>query len=648
MNDLKFAFRQLLKTPGFTAVAVFTLALGIGATTAVFSVVDSVLLKPLPFEEPGKLVQVWEAPGPGQRNWASPGAFLDWREHGNVFEDLSLLDSRRLNLTGEGSPELISGVGMSASGLRILRARPFLGRVFAPDEDQPGKDQVVVLSHGFWQRRLGGDASVVGRTLQLDGRSHTVIGVLAPMVLPWGPADFIVPMAVRPNDSNQRGSHWLQVFGRLKPGETVERAGTELSAVAAQLRPLYPAWKQGWGATLVPLHEQITGDSRPTLLVLFGAVGCVLLIACSNVANLLLARSSGRQKEMAVRAALGAGRWRIVRQLLTESVLLSLTGALLGLLIAFWAVGAIKHLNAVNLPRAGELGLDLRVLGFSVLISLLAGVVFGLVPALQTSRIHLNDMLKEGARTSGTGPRNRVRSGLIIAEVALSLVLLVGAGLLLNSFVRLAHVPPGINPRNVLTMQVTLPEKRYPDAAGRTDFFERALERIGALPGVEAAGVVGRRPVGGGSMDTTFVIAGRSDAPPTGHGVDFDFCTPDYFQAAGIPLRKGRPFAWSDKVGSPRVVIINEALARQHFPNQDPLGQRIHLDVATGNIDEGWEVVGVVGDVRQHALRGQTDRSGNVCRRISGPAGRGDVCQLAARAPRGPTGSHGGAENGVR
>jgi predicted permease len=602
MNDLKFAFRQLLKNPGFTAVAVLTLALGIGANTAVFSIVDSVLLKPLPYDEPGQLVQVWEAPAPGQRNWASPGAFLDWKEHGNVFEDLSLLDNRELNLTGEGKPERISGLGMSASGLKILRAVPLLGRTFAADEDQPGKDQVVVLSHGFWQRRFGGDASVVGRTIQLNDQSHTVIGVLAPMVLPWGPADFVVPMAVRPNDVNQRGSHWLQAFGRLKPGETVARAGTEMSAMAARLRPLYPAWKQGWGVTLMPLQEQITGDTRPTLLVLFGAVGCVLLIACGNVANLLLAKSSGRQKEMAVRAALGAGRWRIVRQLLTESVLLSLAGAALGLLLAFWGVGAIKHLNAVNLPRSGELGLDLRVLGFAVLVSLLAGVAFGLVLALQTTRINLNDMLKDGARTSGPGPRNRVRSGLIIAEVALSLVLLIGAGLLLNSFVRLSHVPPGINPRNVLTMQVTLPEKKYPDAPRRTDFFERTLEQISSLPGVEAAGVVGRLPVAGGSMDTSFIIAGRSDAPAAGHGIDFDFCTPDYFRAAGIPLRKGRAFAWSDKAGSPRVVIINEALARRHFPNQEPLGRRVHLDVLAGKIDEGWEIVGVVGDVRQHGL----------------------------------------------
>ncbi|MCC7376765.1 MAG: ABC transporter permease [Verrucomicrobiales bacterium] len=601
-SDLKFAVRQFRKHPGFTLVAVLTLALGIGANTTVFSIVNSVLLKPLPYDDPGKLVQVWEAPAPGQRNWASPGAFLDWKEHSTVFEGLSLLDRRELNLTGDGNPERVSGVGMSAVGLTILRARPLLGRVFASDEDAPGKDQVIVLGHGFWQRRFGGDPSVVGRTLRLNDQSHTVIGVLAPTVLPWGPADFVVPIGVQPNDINQRGSHWLQVFGRLEPGETVERAGTELSQIAARLRPLYPAWKQGWGATLVPLHEQVTGDSKPTLLVLFGAVGCVLLIACSNVANLLLAKSSGRRKEMALRTALGAGRGRIVRQLLTESVLLALTGAALGLLFAFWGVGAIQRLNATNLPRAQELGLDLRVLGFAVLVSLCSGVLFGLAPILQSTRLNLNDALKEGARTSGAGPQNRVRHGLIIAEVALSLVLLVGAGLLLNSFVRLTHVPPGIDPRNVLTLQVTLPEKRYPDALRRTDFFMRTLDRIQALPGVQAAGVIGRRPVGGGSMDTTFSIVGRSDAPPNGHGIDFDYCTPDYFQAAGIPLLKGRAFTRDDMTGSRRVILVNEALVRRHFPAQEPLGQRIHMDVSTGTIDEGWEIVGVVGDVRQHGL----------------------------------------------
>lgn len=602
MSDLRFAFRQLLKNPGFTTIAMVTLALGIGANTAMFSVVDCVLLKPLPFDEPGRLVQVWEAPAPGKRNWASPGAFLDWRDNGTVFENLSLLDNRELNLTGEGQPERISGFGMSASGLRILRMHPHLGRVFAEDEDQPGKDGVIVLSFGFWQRRFGSDPSVLGRTLQLNNQRHTVIGVLAPVPLPWGPADFVIPIAVQPSDVQQRGSHWLQAFGRLKAGETLEHAASEMSAIAARLRSLYPAWKKDWGVTLMPLHEQITGSTKPTLLVLLGAVGMVLIIACSNVANLLLAKCSGRRKEMALRAALGAGKWRIVRQLLTESLLLSMGGTFLGLLLSVWAIGTIKHLNAVKVPRISDVSLDPRALGFAVLISILAAIVFGLAPALETTRIQLVDALNESARTSGPVTRNRVRSGLIIGEVALSIVLLVGAGLLLNSFYRLCQVSSGVNPRNTLTMQLTLPDKKYPDAMRRTDFFQRILEHIGALPGVQAAGIVGKMPVAGGSMDATITLPGRTDAPPNGHPVDFDFCTPDYFRAAGIPLRSGRFFSWRDKADAPHVVIINEALARRHFPNQNPLGQRIHLGVSTGKSDEGWEIVGIVGDVRQHGL----------------------------------------------
>jgi len=598
MNDLKFAFRQLLKNPGFTAVAVLTLALGIGANTAIFSVVDGVLLKPLPYERPGQLVQVWEAPGPGKRNSASPGAFLDWKEHSTVFESLSLRQNTAMNLTGDGEPERISGLAMSTSGLQIFRARPLLGRTFASDEDQPGKDKVAVLTHGFWQRRFGGETNVVGREIQLNDQSYTVIGVLPPRFLPWDKAEFVIPKAIAPDEANQRSAHWLQVIGRLKPGVTVAQAQSEMNALAARLKPLYPAFKKDWGVTIVPMHEQITGNVKPTLLVLAGAVGFVLLIACANVANLLLAKASARQKEMAIRAALGASRWRVIRQLLVESVLLSLLGALLGLLLTFWSVGTLTSITAVSLPRAQDVGLDLRVLGFALLVSLVAGVAFGLVPALQPSRPDLNDMLKEGARTSGTGPRNRVRSGLIVSEVALSLVLLIGAGLLLNSFVRLSNVPPGINPQNVLTMQVTLPDKKYPDAERRAAFFERTLERIENLPGVEAAGAVWTMPLAGYSPDTSFTVFGRPGQPATSYQTDFDFCSPDYFRAIGIPLLKGRFFEQRDRADAPRVVIINEALAREHFPNEEPLGKRIQL----GKIDEQWEIMGVIGNVRQRGL----------------------------------------------
>jgi putative ABC transport system permease protein len=602
LKDIRFGMRMLRRNPGFTAVAMLTLALGIGANTAIFSIVDGVLLKPLPYEQPGQLVQVWEAPAPGKRIYASPGAFLDWRQDSTVFEALSIADDTDRNLPGDGDPERVSGLAMSASGLQILRARPLFGRTFAPDEDQPGKDKVVVLTHGFWQRRFGGETNIVGRTIQLSDQSYTVIGVLPPRFLLGDKTEFVVPTGVAPADADQRAGHSLQVIGRLKPGVTVEQAQTEMNVVAARLRPLYPPHKQDWGVILVPMHEQITGRIRPTLLVLFGAVGFVLLIACANVANLLLAKASGRQKEIAIRTALGASRGRVIRQLLMESVLLSAMGAMLGLLLAFGTISAVRNLRNVDLPRAHELGLDLRVLGFAVLASLLAGVAFGLVPALQTSRPNLNDMLKDGARTSGSGPRSRVRSGLIVAEVALSLVLLIGAGLLLNSFVRLSNVSSGINPRNVLTMQVTLPEKKYPDYERRAAFFERVLERIGSLPGVEAAGVAGTMPLAGWSYSTSFSVIGRREQPASGYATDHDVCTHDYFRAVGIPLRKGRFFDQRDRGGASRAVVISEALAREHFPNEEPLGQRIHLDVLSGKIDEGWEIVGVVGDVRQHGL----------------------------------------------
>jgi predicted permease len=602
MNDLRLAFRQLLKNPGFTAVAVLTLALGIGANTAIFSVVDGVLLKPLPYDQPGQLVQLWEAPSPGKRNSVSPGAFLDWKEQSTAFASLSLMLNTDLNLTSEGEPERISGVKMSASGLQILRARPLLGRTFAPDEDQLGKENVVVLTHRLWQRRFGGETNIVGRIIRLSDQAYTVIGVLPPRFLPWDKAEFVIPSAVASQDANQRATHWLNVFGRLKPGVTLEQARAEVNAVAARLRPLYPAQKKDWTVAVVPMQEGFTRDIKSPLLVLLGAVGCVLLIACANVANLLLARASARQKEMAIRAALGASRGRVIRQLLTESVLLSFTGALLGLLLAFWGVGALGNFSAVNLPLAQEVGLNLRVLGFAFFVSLLAGVTFGLAPALQASRLNLNDTLKEGERHSGAGLRNHVRSGLIVSEVALSLILLVGAGLLLNSFFRLSNVPPGIKSKNALTMQISLPDKKYPDAQRRAAFFQQVIERIKNLPGVEAAGVTGIMPLAGWSPSTDFSIIGRPGPTDPGHMTDFDFCTPDFFRAVGIPLLKGRFFDERDKPGAARVVLINEALAREHFPNEEPLGQRIHLEVFTGKLDEGWEIVGIVSGVHQ---RGQ-------------------------------------------
>jgi len=595
-QDLRFGVRMLIKQPGFSLIAILTLALGIGANTAIFSVVNGVLLKPLPYDQPGQLVQLWEDPGSGTRkNRIAPGAVLDWREHNTVFESLSVLATTTLNLTGAGEPERLSGVQLSANGLDILRARPLLGRTFAPDEDQPGKEKVVVLTHRLWQRRWSEDAAIIGRTVQLGGEGYTVIGILPPNFLPWETAEFVTPYVFSPQAAQQRGIHFLRAFARLKPGVSVERAQAELNAIAQRLKPLYPASKKDWGVTVVTLHEEITGQIKPTLFLLLGAVALVLLIACANVANLLLARASARQRELAVRSALGAHAWRIVRQLLTESLLLALLGALGGLLLAYGSLDALTRLIAINLPRAQEVSLDLRVLGFTLLVSLVTGLAFGLAPAYQSARLNLNDTLKEGGRGLLANARNRLRGGLVVAEVALALMLLVGAGLLLKSFIRLSNVPLGFNPQNVLTMQITLPEQKYPDAARRSAFFEQALERIEALPGVEAAGLTWTLPVAGGPPSTGFKIEGRKSAPEGGDA-DFDYCTPHFFRALGVPLLKGRSFDARDTAASPRVVIVNEALVRAYFPNEEPLGQRLQIE------KESWEIVGVVGDWRSRGL----------------------------------------------
>jgi len=603
MNDLKFAFRQLLKNPGFTAVAVLTLALGIGANTAIFSVVDAVLLKALPYDDPRQLVQVWEAPQPGKRNSVSPGAFLDWKEHAKVFDSLSLVDETEKNLTGNGEPERIKGLAMSARGLEMLRVRPLLGRTFTSQEDQAGSDKVIVLTHRFWTRRFGGNPGVIDQTLQLSDQTYAVIGVLPPRSLLWEEAEFVIPFTLVPGEANQRSANWLKVMGRLKPGVRVEQAQVAMNALSAQLKPLYPVHKKDWGVTVVEMREQLTGDIKPTLLILLGAVSLVLLVACGNVASLLLAKASGRQKEMAIRAALGATRWHIIRPLLTETVLLSLAGGALGILLAYWSVGTIRQLTAINLPRAQEIGVDLPALGFALFVSVITGMVMGLVPALQISRPDLNETLKEGARGWAAGRRNQVRGALIAAEVALSLVLLIGAGLLLNSFVRISFVPPGINPENGLAMRIALPEKKYPNAERRAAFFEQVIERIDRLPGIDGSGVTQTLPLAGYCPEIAFAISAPPLPGETVYPVDYDFCTAGYFQAVGIPLLKGRTFQPNDKVGAPGVVIVNEALAREYFPSEDPLGKRLYLvEPVPGKTAAGWEIVGIVGNVHQHGL----------------------------------------------
>ncbi len=596
MNDLKFAFRQLLKNPGFTAVAVLTLALGIGANTAIFSVVNTMLLKPLPYEQPGQLVQLFEAPTPGGQNPVSPGVFFDWREQGTSFDGFAAYNSVELNFTGAGEPERLNGVRMSANGLHVLRARPVLGRIFAPDEDQAGKEKVIVLTHHLWQRRFGGERDVVGRTVLLNDESYTIIGVLPAGFLPFESQEFVVPYVAQPYWRNKRDGHWLRVMARLKPGVPIEQGTAELDAVVQRIKPLYPTWKQNWGVTVTPLQEQLVQGIKPALLVLLGAVGLVLLIACTNVANLLLAKASARQKEMAIRAALGASRVRIVQQLLTESVLLSLLGAGLGLLFAFWSVSGLRQvLGSMNAARAHEVTLDAGVLGLALVVSVMTGLAFGLAPALQASRPNLNHALKDAARGSATGG-NRLRSSLIVGEVALALMLLVGAGLLLHSFSRLLNVSPGFNPQRALTMQLSLSDQKYPDNPRRVAFYNRVAERVAALPGVEAAGLSQSLPLLGGAPDMFFRISGRANHREPGYLALFDYCTADYFRAMEIPLLRGRVFTEHEVATAARVAIINAAAAREFFPDEDPLGRQI------GQNTNMWEIVGIVGDVRMRGL----------------------------------------------
>ena len=455
-KDVRFGARMLRKSPGFTAVALLTLAIGIGANTAIFSVINGVLLKPLPYHQSRRLVNLWETADRGQMP-VSGGAFMDWKEHSTSFEALSLYSGLDKNLSSDGSADRISGWQVSPSFLRILRVRPLVGRDFLADEDQRSS-KVIILSHALWQTRYAGNTNLLGRVIQLDAESFTVIGILPPKALLSDTIDFLVPFAIRPGDpESTRDIQNFSVVGRLGAGVTLKQAQAELNAIKQRLQADYPKGREKWGFGVVSMHDQVTGKVKPILLVLLGAVGFVLLIACGNFANLLLAKAAAREKEIAVRAALGAGRWRIIRQLLTESVLLSMLGGGLGLGLAYWIGTVLSNLDQAALPRAQEIALDVRVLMFSLVVSLGTGLVFGLLPALRVSGSDLNKRLKKGGRNSTVGgTRNRLQTTLIISEVAFSLILLVGAGLLLNSFFRLLSIPPGFDPRDALTMDLRI------------------------------------------------------------------------------------------------------------------------------------------------------------------------------------------------
>ncbi|HKG47548.1 MAG TPA: ABC transporter permease [Pyrinomonadaceae bacterium] len=606
LHDLRFALRMLLKNPGFTIVAVIALALGIGANTAIFSVVNSVLLRPLPYEDPERLVMVWEDASKSGHPRDTPTAanYADWRDQNQVFDGMAAMTDESFNLTGAGDPERLEGMRVSASLFPLLGVEPQLGRVFTAAEDQPGSQRVVLLSYGLWQRRFGGDPSIAGKPLTLNGESYIVVGVMpARFQFPTSDNQIWVPIAFTSEEAADRGVHYLQVVARLKSGVTLEQAQAEMHTIAARLQQQYPETNTDVGAAVTSLHEHLVGDIKPALLILLGAVGLVLLIACANVANLLLARAAVRQKEIAVRIALGARRLRLIRQFLTESILLSTVGGVVGFVIAYTGLVLLRTFIPENISQTREISIDLKVLGFTFFVSVATGVIFGLAPAIQAVRFNQSETLKEGGRDAATGGSGkRLRSLLVTAEVAISLVLLIGAGLLINSFVRLRNVDPGFRSDNLLTMKIVMPEAKYLDRPRRIAFYNNLLQRVQSLAGVRSAAITTNLPLYHQGNSISVHLQGRPEPPP---GQELIVVTriisPGYFDTMTIPLLSGRKFSEQDIVTTPRVAVVSETMARSFWPNEDPTGKRI----AIGEIksDRDWiNIIGVAKDVRQVEL----------------------------------------------
>jgi len=607
IQDIRFGIRMLAKKPIFSIIAVITLALGIGANTAIFSVVNGVLLRPLPFKEPDRLMMIRETKLPQFPEFSvAPGNFLDWKKQNTVFERLVAFKYSSLNVVGTGDPERLGALNVTDGFFAMLGAQPQLGRDFLAEEDQVGHNNVVILSHGLWQRRFGGDPKILNQTITLNRQAYSVIGVM-PAAFHFGSGenelDLWTPMAFSQEQTENHGGHGLATIGQLKPGITVDQARAEMSAIAARLAAQYPV-DIGWDVKVMPLLEFSVRSIKPALLVLLVAVVFVLLIACANVANLLLARAAGRQKEIATRTSLGASRWRIVRQLLTESLLLSLLGGAVGLALAKWGMDLLLALAPPDLPRLNNVSLDGRALVFTAAITMLTGVIFGLVPALQSSKPNLNETMKDAGRGSTEGGRRqRIRSTLVVLEVAAALVLLVGTGLMIRSFWQLQKVDPGFNPDNALTAQISLPKTKYPEESQQVAFFQELIERVATLPGVQSAGAGHVVPLTGNDFVLAFEIDGRPPLPPGAtQSTNYYSVSADYFKAMGIPLRRGRVFTERDTKDSPRVAVINETMAKKMFPDEDPIGKRITFDNRQKGNPEWFEIVGVVGDVKQYGL----------------------------------------------
>jgi putative ABC transport system permease protein len=609
LADIRFGARMLLKSPMVTIIALLALMLGIGASTAIFSVVNAVLLRSFPYTDPERLVLVWEKKEGGRtdQNSINLGNFYDWKEQNQVFSDMAAFFDRSFNLTSDGDPEEVAGQFATPNLFSVLGTNAVLGRTFVDEDGREGQPRVIVISHGLWLRRFGGDKNIVGREIILNEVPNTIVGVMPPN-FGWHirrgtqaskPADIWIPWQI-PNELRQRRGRFASAVARLKPGIPMDQARREMDTIGARLAQQYPEFNTKWGVNVIPLRTQVTGEIRRPLLILLGAVGFVLLIACANVANLLLARASARRKEIAVRAGLGANRWRITRQLLTESVMLSLLGGLLGVLVAWWGTKALVSLSPPALIDLKSVTVSLPVLAFTFGLSVLTGIVFGLVPALEATRFDLHDSLKQGGKNIGSPGGHRLRNVFVVTQVALALVLLVGAGLLLKSFRRLQAVDTGFNANNLLAMRVNLLPLKYETDQQALDFFNQAVERMKTIPGVEAAGAINTPPFTGLYPGTGVDVDGQK--LPPGQGLTTGVCVTDanYFQTMQIPLLKGRLYTPEEATQMRHVVLVNETFVRKNLGGQEPLGRKLTIYMKDENVPS--EIIGVVADSKHLGL----------------------------------------------
>ncbi len=605
LTDLRLGFRALLRSPGFTLGAILVLGLGIGANTAIFSMVNAVLLRPLPYEDPSRLVQVWHVPPaksfPGLTFFAVSAAnYLDWQRQSTSFEAMAIYGGRSLTFGGKEQPEAVLAIAVSPEFFSVLRVRPVLGRTFTPEESRPGGERVILLGYQFWRDHFGSDASIVGRDVTINSHSYVVAGVMPESFRFPSFAKVWVPLAWTDQDRAVRGNHNYAVIARLKTGVDIVQAKSDLSAISARLEQQYPEDDKGWGATVIPLREQMVGNVRTALLVLLGAVAFVLLIACANVANLVLAKILARQKEIAIRSALGAGRAAILRHVLAETVLLSIAGGVLGLLLAQLSLRLMIKVLADRLPKFAEVTVDTQVLTFTLALSVAAGVLAGLIPSLRFTRVNVSEALKQGQSRSSSDSGSKARNLLVVTEVALSLVLLFGAGLMLRTLLELHSIKPGFDASNVLTMRVSIPADKFPSPSGEINFFHEVLHRVRALPGVRAAGTIDSLPLGGGGSHQPFSIEGRPVLPMAEQPeVDVRMASTGYLNTMHIPVIRGRDFIEADQVGRPGVALISDALARRYWPNEDPIGKHFTLTFFPGVVRE---VVGIVGNIKLDSL----------------------------------------------